>query len=79
MREVAAEGKIGDDVKPEKVLNKLNDIIADARTHALTENYEARVKAKKSALDDNYSTYDVVKGKVVHKLFGGKQVGLSQP
>ena len=71
---MAAEGKIGDDVKPEPILKKLNDIISDARTHALTENYEARVKAKKLAIEDNYSTYDVQKGKVVHKIYG-KQVG----
>ena len=71
---LAAQGKIGDDVKPEPILKKLNDIISDARTHALTENYEARVKAKKLAIEDNYSTYDVQKGKVVHKIYG-KQVG----
>lgn len=70
----AAQGKIGDDVKPEPILKKLNDIISDARTHALTENYEARVKAKKLAIEDNYSTYDVQKGKVVHKIYG-KQIG----
>lgn len=40
---MASQGKIGDDVKPEKTLNKLNTIIADARTHALQENYDARV------------------------------------
>jgi hypothetical protein len=71
---MAAQGKIGDDVKPQPILNKLNDIIADARTHALTENYEARVKAKKLAIEENYSTYDVQKGKVVHKIYG-KQIG----
>ncbi len=71
---MAAQGKIGDDVKPEPILKKLNDIISDARTHALTENYEARVKAKKLAIEDNYSTYDVQKGKVVHKIYG-KQIG----
>ena len=32
---MAAEGKVGDDVKPEKVLNNLNGIISEARTHAL--------------------------------------------
>ncbi len=41
---MAAQGKIGDDVKPEKTLNKLNDIISEARTHALQENYDARVR-----------------------------------
>ena len=71
---MAAEGKIGDDVKPEKILNNLNGIISEARTHALTENYEARVKAKKDAMDENYSEYDVHKGKVIHKIYG-KQVG----
>jgi hypothetical protein len=71
---MAAAGKIGDDVKPQPILNKLNDIISDARTHALTENYEARVKAKKLAVEENYSTYDVQKGKVIHKIYG-KQVG----
>jgi hypothetical protein len=74
---LAAQGKIGDDVKPEPILKKLNNIISDARTHALTENYEARVKAKKLAIEDNYSTYDVQKGKVVHKIYG-KQVGGSK-
>ena len=71
---MAAEGKIGDDVKPEKILTNLNGIISDARTHALTENYAARVQAKKDALEENYDVYDVHKGKVVHKIYG-KQVG----
>jgi hypothetical protein len=71
---MAAQGKIGDDVKPEHVLNKLNGIISDARTHALTENYVARVKAKKDAMEENYDVYDVHKGKVIHKMYG-KQVG----
>jgi hypothetical protein len=71
---MAAEGKVGDDVKPEKVLNNLNGIISEARTHALTENYEARVKAKKDAMEENYDEYDVHKGRVIHKIYG-KQVG----
>jgi len=71
---MAAQGKIGDDVKPEKILNNLNGIISDARTHALTENYEARVKAKKDAMEENYDEYDVHKGRVIHKIYG-KQVG----
>jgi len=71
---MAAQGKIGDDVKPEKILNNLNGIISDARTHALTENYEARVKAKKDAMEENYDEYDVHKGRVIHKMYG-KQVG----
>ena len=71
---MAAEGKIGDDVKPQKILTNLNGIISDARTHALTENYAARVQAKKDALEENYDVYDVHKGKVVHKIYG-KQVG----
>lgn len=71
---MAAQGKIGDDVKPEKILNNLNGIISEARTHALTENYEARVKAKKDAMEENYDEYDVHKGRVIHKIYG-KQVG----
>jgi len=71
---MAAEGKVGDDVKPEKILNNLNGIISEARTHALTENYEARVKAKKDAMEENYDEYDVHKGRVIHKIYG-KQVG----
>jgi len=71
---MAAQGKIGDDVKPEHVLNKLNGIISDALTHALTENYVARVKAKKDAMEENYDVYDVHKGKVIHKMYGN-QVG----
>mmetsp|Transcript_41758 Transcript_41758/g.81627 ORF Transcript_41758/g.81627 Transcript_41758/m.81627 type:complete len:427 (-) Transcript_41758:79-1359(-) len=72
---MAAAGKIGDDVKPEKTLNKLNSIISEARTHGLTENYEARVKAKTLAMEENYDEYDVGKGKVKNKFYGGKQVG----
>jgi len=71
---MAAQGKIGDDVKPEKILNNLNGIISEARTHALTENYAARVKAKTDAMEENYDEYDVHKGKVIHKIYG-KQVG----
>jgi len=72
---MAAKGQIGDDVKPEKILNNLNSVISDARSHALQENYEARVKAKVDAMEENYDTYDVQKGKVVNKMYGGKQVG----
>jgi hypothetical protein len=71
---MAAEGKIGDDVKPQNVLDGLNTAISDARTHALQENYEARVKAKVDALQENYDTYDVHKGKVIHKMYG-REVG----
>jgi len=71
---MAAEGKIGDDVKPERILHNLNAIISDARSHALEENYEARVKAKTDAMNENYDVYDVHHGKVVHKIYG-KQVG----
>ena len=71
---MAAQGKIGDDVKPEKILNNLNGIISEARTHALTENYAARVKAKSDAMEENYDEYDVHKGRVIHKIYG-KQVG----
>ena len=71
---MAAKGQIGDDVKPEKILNNLNSVIADARSHALQENYEARVKAKVDAMTENYDTYDVTKGKTVNKFYGGKQV-----
>lgn len=72
---MAAHGQIGDDVKPEHVLHNLNSVISDARSHALQENYEARVKAKVDAMTENYSTYDVHKGKVVNIFHGGKQTG----
>ncbi|KAJ1490708.1 hypothetical protein T484DRAFT_1934615 [Baffinella frigidus] len=72
---LAAQGKIGDDVKPQNVLNNLNTIISDSRTHALQENYEARVKAKVDAMTENYDTYDVHKGKVVHKMYGKQVAG----
>eukprot|EP00960_Hanusia_phi_P062619 765214-Hanusia_phi.AAC.4 len=72
--DMAAEGKIGDDVKPERILHNLNAVISDARSHALEENYEARVKAKTDAMNENYDVYDVHHGKVVHKIYG-KQVG----
>eukprot|EP00286_Rhodomonas_abbreviata_P025593 CAMPEP_0181304944 /NCGR_PEP_ID=MMETSP1101-20121128/9445_1 /TAXON_ID=46948 /ORGANISM="Rhodomonas abbreviata, Strain Caron Lab Isolate" /LENGTH=339 /DNA_ID=CAMNT_0023410785 /DNA_START=36 /DNA_END=1055 /DNA_ORIENTATION=+ len=72
---MAAKGEIGDDVKPEHVLHNLNSVISDARSHALQENYEARVKAKVDAMTENYSTYDVHKGKVVNNFYGGKQTG----
>lgn len=70
---MAAQGKIGDDVKPEKTLNKLNSIISEARTHGLTENYEARVKAKTLAMTENYNEYDVTKGRIKNKFYDAEK------
>jgi len=70
---MAAAGKIGDDVKPERTLNKLNDVISQARTHGLTENYEARVKAKTLAMTENYNEYDVTKGRVKNKFYDAEK------
>jgi len=68
---MAAAGKIGDDVKSDDEQGNLTSIIDEWREKAYDEKALAREEAAIAARDDNYLEYNITKGVATHKVYNG--------
>lgn len=68
--DMAAAGKIGDDVKTDDEQGNLTAIIDEWREKAYDEKKKAREDMAIAAKEENYYEYNITKGIATHKIYG---------